>query len=206
MGYLLDEIRLHGETTELKDEVVRIARDHGIVTPYTTYLILEDERTNPAWLSAGDALPPSGALFDRDLLSNEEFNLANEQEYELVKMERHGKVGIGVSKEIQQLNVSGNVAMAQEYEPALDYKTKSGEYRNLATENQIVNGRTMYNNGNAWVEAKAREKKNLKKQRIQFASKEYFDFLNTNSEASAYMALGRNVQFIQGDRLIEVFE
>ncbi|HYE18490.1 MAG TPA: VIT domain-containing protein [Tepidisphaeraceae bacterium] len=43
VGFLLDEIRKNGETKELKDEVVRLARAHGIVTPYTAYLILEDE-------------------------------------------------------------------------------------------------------------------------------------------------------------------
>jgi Ca-activated chloride channel family protein len=43
VGWLLDEIRRNGETKELKDEVVRLARQHGIVTPYTAYLILEDE-------------------------------------------------------------------------------------------------------------------------------------------------------------------
>jgi Ca-activated chloride channel family protein len=44
VGWLLDEIRKNGETAELKDEVVRLARQHGIVTPYTAYLILEDEQ------------------------------------------------------------------------------------------------------------------------------------------------------------------
>src|SRR5205814_3770905 len=44
VGWLLDEIRMHGESPELKDEVTRLARQHGIVTPYTAYLILEDEQ------------------------------------------------------------------------------------------------------------------------------------------------------------------
>jgi Ca-activated chloride channel family protein len=43
VGYLLDEIRLHGDNRELRDEVVSLARAHGIVTPYTSYLIVEDE-------------------------------------------------------------------------------------------------------------------------------------------------------------------
>src|SRR5262249_17756598 len=43
VGYLLDEIRLHGENAELKDEVTDLARKYGIVTPYTAYLIVEDE-------------------------------------------------------------------------------------------------------------------------------------------------------------------
>jgi len=44
VGWLLDEIRLRGESKELKDEVTRLSREHGIVTPYTAYLIMEDER------------------------------------------------------------------------------------------------------------------------------------------------------------------
>jgi Ca-activated chloride channel family protein len=43
IGYLLDEIRLQGEEKELKDEVVRLAVKFGIVTPYTSYLVQEDE-------------------------------------------------------------------------------------------------------------------------------------------------------------------
>jgi Ca-activated chloride channel family protein len=44
VGYLLDEIRLRGESKELKDEVVELARRWGVVTPYTAMLIIEDER------------------------------------------------------------------------------------------------------------------------------------------------------------------
>ena len=44
VGFLLDEIRLHGEKKELKEEITRLARQYGIVTPYTAYLIIEDER------------------------------------------------------------------------------------------------------------------------------------------------------------------
>ena len=39
-----DEIRLHGENAELRDEVTELARKYGIVTPYTAYLIVEDEQ------------------------------------------------------------------------------------------------------------------------------------------------------------------
>jgi Ca-activated chloride channel family protein len=43
VGFLLDEIRLRGESSELKDEVVRLSREYGIMTPYTSYLVLEDD-------------------------------------------------------------------------------------------------------------------------------------------------------------------
>jgi Ca-activated chloride channel family protein len=42
IGHLLDQIRLHGESKELVDDVVRLSVQYGIQTPYTSYLILED--------------------------------------------------------------------------------------------------------------------------------------------------------------------
>ncbi len=44
VGYLLDQIRQHGESKEVKDEVVDLARRFGVVTPYTAMLIIEDEK------------------------------------------------------------------------------------------------------------------------------------------------------------------
>ena len=44
IGYLLEEIRLHGEKAELVDEVKKLALKFGIVTPYTSYLVTEEER------------------------------------------------------------------------------------------------------------------------------------------------------------------
>ncbi|MBI5863734.1 MAG: VWA domain-containing protein [Planctomycetes bacterium] len=44
VAFLLDEIRLRGSNKELVDEVVRLAKRFGIVTPYTSSLILEDDR------------------------------------------------------------------------------------------------------------------------------------------------------------------
>jgi Ca-activated chloride channel family protein len=41
VGFLLDEIRIHGETSELRDEATDLARRFGIVTLTTAYLIVE---------------------------------------------------------------------------------------------------------------------------------------------------------------------
>ncbi len=42
VGYLLEEIRLRGEKPELKEEIVALGKKYGIVTPYTSYLVVED--------------------------------------------------------------------------------------------------------------------------------------------------------------------
>jgi Ca-activated chloride channel homolog len=42
VGYLLDQIRVNGEKKELVDEIVALAKRHGITTPYTSYLLVPD--------------------------------------------------------------------------------------------------------------------------------------------------------------------
>ncbi|MEA3254416.1 MAG: VIT domain-containing protein [Candidatus Altiarchaeota archaeon] len=42
IGYLLDEIRLHGEDKELVDEVIELSLEYGIMTPYTSFLVEVD--------------------------------------------------------------------------------------------------------------------------------------------------------------------
>ena len=42
VGYLLKQIRLHGESQELVDEIVDLAVRYGIMTPYTSFLVNED--------------------------------------------------------------------------------------------------------------------------------------------------------------------
>jgi Ca-activated chloride channel family protein len=44
IGYLLQQIRLHGEDRELIDEIVEISIRYGIITPYTSFLVEETER------------------------------------------------------------------------------------------------------------------------------------------------------------------
>ena len=44
VGYLIEEIRQNGEEKEIVDEIIHLGKEYGIVTPYTSYLIVEDEK------------------------------------------------------------------------------------------------------------------------------------------------------------------
>jgi Ca-activated chloride channel family protein len=57
IGFLLDEIRLRGERAELRTEVVALAQRFGIVTPYTSYLVVEDEAVPPELAQQAQAQP-----------------------------------------------------------------------------------------------------------------------------------------------------
>ena len=52
VGYLLEQMRLNGEDKESKDEVIRLATRYGILTPYTSYLVLEPGMAVPERLRA----------------------------------------------------------------------------------------------------------------------------------------------------------
>jgi Ca-activated chloride channel family protein len=60
VGYLLDQIRANGENKELVQEVIRLAKKHGITTPYTSYLVAPDATPAPV----ANVAPSSGASRD----------------------------------------------------------------------------------------------------------------------------------------------
>jgi Ca-activated chloride channel family protein len=49
IGFLLSEIRLKGERQELVDEIVALSKEYGVMTPYTSYLVLEHEEDYDEW-------------------------------------------------------------------------------------------------------------------------------------------------------------
>ena len=59
VGYMLDSIRLHGESKEVREEVVRLSKQYGIMTPYTSWLVIEDykQRTRPRVTQPGRPTP-----------------------------------------------------------------------------------------------------------------------------------------------------
>lgn len=47
VGFLLEQIRLNGESEELRNAVVELAKKYSIATPYTSYLVVPDEPIGP---------------------------------------------------------------------------------------------------------------------------------------------------------------
>jgi Ca-activated chloride channel family protein len=137
VGFLLDEIRLHGETKELKDEVVRLARDHGIVTPYTAYLILEDERRR--------GVPVAMQNF-RELGADGVALRGAEQQYNVAKDEakqpalRTGGVAVDNSRKINELKDGFNDQQTRDYDKLAKAKPDGARYERLSSTGGIGGG------------------------------------------------------------------
>jgi Ca-activated chloride channel family protein len=54
IGYLLTQIRLHGEEDEWVDAIIDLSTRYGIITPYTSFLIQEDLWTDEGRQGAAD--------------------------------------------------------------------------------------------------------------------------------------------------------
>jgi Ca-activated chloride channel family protein len=78
IGYLLQQIRLHGEADELVDEIVGLSVRYGIITPYTSFLVEEtdlalreggrSQLAEEAMVQATRTVEPSGqAAVDRSV-------------------------------------------------------------------------------------------------------------------------------------------
>lgn len=222
VGYLLDEIRLHGENAELRDEVTELARRYNIVTPYTAYLIVEDEDRRRVPLTM-QSLPQLRE--DRAARKEAADNWGD------FKAERGGEKGVAGARSgyalknaaapaaaTESANVEasrslgfsgslarsrGGVAPALSVRPAEESKARLADY---SQQGQFIAGKNFFQNERQWVDASAQKFQNAKRQRIQFNSTEYFAFAAKESRALPYLALGQNVQFVLDDTLYEIHE
>ena len=197
IGYLLDLIRLNGESKELVDEVTSLAREHGIITPYTSFLIMEDEdlRIRRNLLVDGLQTMPARPELKKEMATD----------YSSMKI-KSGSSSVRASQELQLLNSAGNFSEMQQGNARMNYKDSEGNSRNLSQQVKNISGRAVYQQDKFWVDSKLQNQNNLKKVRIQFNSDEYFKLLSKEPETSQFLSLGQNVRFFYKNVFYEVYE
>ena len=207
---------MHGESAELKTEVTRIAKQHGIITPYTSYLILEDQTSVANFNRTTNQAAPT-QIFEEKFRSDDNIQILHDYSGSM-KKEHAGKTAVESSQKQQRMNNASNLSGASysrdisssdksEEEGLLNYKDKNGNNQNIASQNKMINGRAFYNNGLQWVDIKTENQKvKLTTIKLKFASDEYFKFQQSNMAASQYLSLGNNVKFVYNGNIIEVYE
>jgi Ca-activated chloride channel family protein len=205
VGFLLDEIRIHGETTELRDEATDLARRYGIVTPYTAYLIVEDEdrRRVPMAdrsMQSMSADAPARAEVSKAWDGFKEKKdgadaVANARSQNAFKFaEQSGaSINYGAAESLRGFTLNAPSAPAE-----------SDRLMQYTRQSKFVNGRAFFQNGKQWIDANAQNA--TKRQHLQFNSEAYFDLLKQHPEAAPWMALGQNVLLALDDTVYEITE
>ena len=213
VGYLLDQIRLHGESTELRDEIVDLARTHGIVTPYTSYLIVEDESVRAVpmanrtlQLMAGDAVARRQAQEHYYSLDSKSGGIAADNAIAGQELRRGGNLdAAGISN---RTSVQRSAARLGELMPGSEWATAAaadGRYDG-AHNVRVVNGRAFFQNGKLWVDSDSQAVADDRTVQLKFGGDEYFELARRNRDARAWMALGNNVQFSLEGVIYQVVE
>ena len=191
IGFLLDQIRLNGESKELKDEVVQLAKKYGIVTPYTSYLVLEDNLERPASAPISRTFVPEGA--DEDSLG-----VAPRKEYrksiDRMRSAMEAKGGTSAVETSRELKNLKEAVTTGDYQ-AKDKKERANYIRKIAE-------KTFYLTDGVWQDSEYKKGKSI---RIRYLSEEYFELLKQKKGIGKFLAVGPQVIVVFQGKTYEIY-
>ncbi|HEY3448318.1 MAG TPA: VIT domain-containing protein [Myxococcales bacterium] len=206
VGYLLEEIRLRGEKAELRDEVVALGKKFGIVTPYTSYLVVEDTPMPVAQNRPNPPPPPQPRWRP---------NWGGEEE--------GGRGGGGFGPQASRKSAaSGSGSMADEKAPAPApamaapaseaFKSDGAGAVAIARENKKMKeevravdasepvrsagGRTYLWRDGGWIDSEAADGGAKQQLKVKYLSAAYFSLLKARPDLKAGLALGNRVVLV----------
>jgi Ca-activated chloride channel family protein len=199
VGYLLDDARRSERPVdnEVKDEIIRLSKRYGIVTPYTAGLITEDERvpmlgnvptTGPlfrnrgaadASAGAGDgfggAAGPAGAREERRQSASAPMLSSS--------LPSSGQAAVAASKATAEMREAGKVK----------------EDANV----RYVEEKAFFLKDGVWTDGTYDAQKSPKLVTVKFASPEYFALLK-NPKVAKWLSVGERVIVVLKDRTVKV--
>jgi len=191
IGYLMDEIRLRGENEEVKKEIIALAKEHGILTKYTSWLVLEDvsrqpRPNSPAW--DGFRGKMGGGRFEEEL----------RKEDKAMKVPApSGEKAVQQSQEAQRL---------QQGDFGLGNDMADREMRDVVREQvQQVADKTFYQGSDGiWYDSLYKDIDKDKISKVEFGSEEYFNLLKKHPRLGKYLAVGQEVVVQVGEKIYQI--
>jgi Ca-activated chloride channel family protein len=168
VGYLLNQIRMYGDSREIIDEVVKLAKQYGIITPYTSYLVVEDI-----------PLPPGAPM---PIIRQEALSGGAGTYYYGGAPSAHmarGKEAMDASKKIGELEEEAGLVDEDVY--------GIGEYV------KEVGDKTFILKDDVWTDTEYDEEETYTWVEVEFLSDDYFDLIADNEELAQYFSVGDEV-------------
>ena len=167
IGHLMQQIRLRGEDPELVQSVVSLSTRYGIITPYTSFLIEEDDiaaQSNPQFIEEAELLLAAPAE-------------------------------VSGAAAVERADAESDMAAAEAPLPlatvVMSMDAASGAVV-AAAPVQTAGDRTFFWRGGVWVDS-AYDPAAGEPAVIPFASDAYFELLSARPELGAALALGEEV-------------
>ncbi|MFA5793739.1 MAG: VIT and VWA domain-containing protein [Candidatus Brocadiia bacterium] len=189
IGYLLDEVRLRGESKEVKEDIIKIAMEYGILTPYTSYLVMEDTKT------AGAPMTP---------LRNSPRIFTETERNEGIRAQKEmrnasGPQSVTQSMATERLKKGDSDAAKPEGNGYLDKMVRD-------TVKQVAD-KTFYLNNNIWYDSKYDEKDTkTERLKVKYLSDEYFTLISKQPQLAKYLAIGEKVVVCFDNKIYEIIK
>jgi Ca-activated chloride channel family protein len=187
VGWLMEQVRSNGEQKELRDEIVDLGTRYGIVTPYTSYLALENNVSmdqlrvvpQPAQGRRGNTGFLGGGL-------QAESKASASNAPHVLRMET-GAAAVQQSKRTRE---------------QMDAEKLKDETRTDAVKR--VGGKTFYLIDGVWTDSEFKADARLPETALSFGSEEYFALVKQYPKLAGYFALGERVVVVFEGRVYRV--
>ncbi len=211
---LLDAIRLNGQNPELVQEIRKLGQEHGIVTPYTSHLILEDAQrlARYQYRGAADVVPSArdranlrldlqragalpeaateGVLAEAGRRAEDE---AREAEKSLDGMAASPSTGKEAVAKSMQIHMLGSVR---------GHATNKNQGIHLQA--QRIQGHMFHLLQGIWVDSAYQPKLKDKVQKVKAFSPEYFTLLEKHPELATFFAFSTRLLVVLPGLCVEV--
>jgi Ca-activated chloride channel homolog len=182
VGWLMEQVRTNGEQQELRDEIIDLGTRYGIVTPYTSYLALEQNaQAQDISVLAGQGKSRSGAL--QPTANSPTTSPARAADVGVVT----GMAAVQQSKRARQQQEAARV----------DKDTSSSVVR-------TIGGKTFYLRAGVWTDAEFKAEARLPETTLKFGSDNYFALLKQKPRLADFFALGEQVIVVFEGRVYRV--
>lgn len=205
VGWLMEQVRTNGEQKELTDEIVDLGTRYGIVTPYTSYLALEEAEERRLSLGTGQAA--------------DEVTRATRGRRERADARRPsasgaGNIGGGVSESVTVLNSpapkeaakakTGEVAVRQsKRDRAQQEAVREGDDASSSAVRK-VGDKTFYLRDDVWTDSEFKPDAKLPETAVEFGGDEYFALIKREPQLARFFSLGERVVVVYNGRIYRV--
>ncbi len=183
IGYLMDEIRLHGENKELRDEIVALSRKYGVMSPYTSFLVQEQLP-----LAQNSARRPNGSAWPTTHGTN------HDATYNQFRTEFIASGTPSLTPQVLDVKLSKAARAMKERETAAP---------DPSDKMKRIGAHTFYLSNGFWIDS---EYKNEKTIDIKYGSQAYLDLILKHLEAAKFAALGEKVIFRVKGKYVRISE
>jgi len=189
ISHLMTEIRFKGENSELVESVKQLGTEYGIVTPYTSYLVTEQEKE----LAAIDGIVRSGAGSAQQVRLQDQRKareIQAEEDEESFGSSTFYNAVMGAPKAAAQSSGKGAVMQSR----AMKKMAYAEKDKTMIITVQRIADRTFNLKKSVWVENSL--KVNVKANKvIEFLSDDYFELLKQDTQLKKILSLGENILF-----------